>query len=87
MPSEGDIEFRVDLIPSTQPISAAPYRLARPLQEELKKQLDDLLSKGLIRKGVSKWGTPMLFTAKKDHTWRMCMDYRCLNHVSIKNKY
>jgi hypothetical protein len=87
MPSEQDIEFCVDLIPSAQPISVAPYRLARPLQEELKKQLDDLLSKGLIRKGVSEWGAPMLFTAKKDHTWCMCMDYQCFNRVSIKNKY
>lgn len=87
MPPERDIQFCIDLIPGTQPISIAPYRLARPFQEELKKQLDDLLSKGLIRKSVSEWGAPVLFTAKKDLTWRMCIDYRGLNRVTIKNKY
>jgi hypothetical protein len=65
MPLERDIEFCIDLIPRTQPISIAPYRLARPFQEELKKQLEDLLSKGLIQKSVSEWGAPVLFTAKK----------------------
>jgi hypothetical protein len=87
MPPERDIGFCIDLIPGTQPISIAPYLLAQPFQEELKKQLDDLLSKGLIQKSVSKWGAPVLFTAKKDHTWRMCIDYRGLNRVTIKNKY
>jgi hypothetical protein len=87
MPPERDIEFCIDLIPGTQPTSIAPYRLARPFQEELKKQLDDLLSKGLIQKSVSEWGAPVLFTAKKDHTWRMCIDYLGLNRVTIKNKY
>jgi hypothetical protein len=87
MPSERDIEFCIDLIPSTQPISVAPYLLVRPFQEDLKKQLDDLLSKGLIRKSVSEWGALVLFTAKTDHIWPMCIDYQSLNRVTIKNKY
>lgn len=87
MPPERDTEFCIELIPGTQPIFIAPYRLARLFQEELKKQIDDLLSKGLIRKSVSEWGAPVLFVAKKDGSWRMCIDYRALNRVTIKNKY
>lgn len=87
MPPERDVEFRIDLVPGTQPISRAPYRLARPFQEELKKQLDDLLSKKLIRRSVSPWGAPVIFTEKKDGSWRMCVDYRALNAATIKNKY
>ncbi len=87
MPPECDVEFRIDLVPSTRPISRAPYRLARPFQEELKKQLDDLLSKKLIRWSVSPCGAPVIFTKKKDGSWRMCVDYRALNAATIKNKY
>lgn len=68
---ERKLEFRIDLVPGTRPISISPYRLARPFQEELKKQLDDLLSKGLIRRSVSPWGAPVLFTKKKDGSWRI----------------
>nr|ABA94789.1 retrotransposon protein, putative, Ty3-gypsy subclass [Oryza sativa Japonica Group] len=87
MPPERDVEFRIDLVLGTQPISRAPYQLARPFQEELKKQLDDLLSKKLIRRSVSPWGAPVIFTEKKDGSWRMCVDYRALNAATIKNKY
>ncbi|WVZ94709.1 hypothetical protein U9M48_040573 [Paspalum notatum var. saurae] len=87
MPSKREVEFRIDLIPGTRPVSIAPYRLSRPFQEELRKQLDDLLSKKLIRRSVSPWRAPVLFTKKKDGSWRMCIDYRGLNAVTIKNKY
>ena len=53
----------------------------------MKKQFDDLLSKKLIRCSVSPWRAPVLFTKKKDGSWRMCMDYRGMNAVTIKNKY
>ncbi|WVZ72024.1 hypothetical protein U9M48_020544 [Paspalum notatum var. saurae] len=86
MPPKREVEFRIDLIPGTRPVSIAPYRLSRPFQEELRKQLDDLLSKKLIRRSVSPWRAPVLFT-KKDGSWRMCIDYRGLNAVTIKNKY
>ena len=87
MPPERDVEFRIDLIPGTRPISMAPYRLSRPLQEELKKQLDDMLSKGLIRRSVSPWAAPVMFTGKKDGGWRKCVYYRAINAVTIKNTY
>jgi len=62
MPPKREVEFRIDLIPGTRPVSLAPYGLSRPFQEELKKQLDDLLSKKLIRCSVSPWRAPVLFT-------------------------
>ena len=59
-----------------------------PLElQELKKQLQELLNKGLIRPSVSPWGAPVLFVKKKDGTLRLCIDYRKLNQVTVKNKY
>jgi hypothetical protein len=81
-----EVEFYIDLIPSTQTISIAPYHLSRPFQKELRKQLDDLLSKKLIDHSVSPWKARVLFT-KKDGSLRMCVDYRGFNAVTIKIKY
>ena len=86
MPPKCEVEFHIDLIPSTCPVAFAPYHLSRPFQEELRKQLNDLLSKKLIRRSVSPWRAPVLFT-KKDGSWRMCIDYRGLNTVTNENKY
>ena len=87
MPPKCEVEFHIDLIPGTRLVAIAPYRLSRPFQEELRKQLNDLLLKKLIRQSVSPWRAPVLFTKKKDGSWRMCIDYRGLNAVTIKNKY
>jgi hypothetical protein len=82
-----DIEFIIELQPSTAPISKRPYRM--PLNElaELKIQLQDLLDNGFIRPSASPWGCPALFVKKKDNSLRLCVDYRPLNAVTIKNKY
>ncbi|WVZ63928.1 hypothetical protein U9M48_013519, partial [Paspalum notatum var. saurae] len=87
MPPKHEVEFHIDLVPGTWPVSIAPYRLSRPFQEELRKQLDDLLSKKLIQRSVSPWRALVLFRKKKDGSWRMCIDYRGLNAVTIKNKH
>ena len=73
--------------PGTKPISIPPYRMAPTELKELKDQLQDLLSKVFIRPSVSPWGAPVLFVKKKDGTMRMCIDYRQLNKVKVKNKY
>jgi hypothetical protein len=87
MPPDCDIEFIIELLPGTPPISKRPYRI--PVNElvELKKQIAELQSKGFIRPSSSPWGAPVLFVEKKDGTQRMCVDYRLLNKVTIKNKY
>ncbi|CAN6452104.1 unnamed protein product [Victoria cruziana] len=87
LPPEREVEFRIELIPGTSPISKAPYRMAPAELEELKKQLHELTSKGFIRPSVSPWGAPVLFVKKKDGSMRLCIDYRMLNQVTIKNKY
>ncbi|KAH0657865.1 hypothetical protein KY289_026613 [Solanum tuberosum] len=74
-------------LPGTQPISIPPYRMAPTELRELKEQLKDLLENGFIRPSVSPWGAPVLYVRKKDDTLRMCIDYRQLNRVTIKNKY
>jgi hypothetical protein len=87
MPPDHDIEFIIELLHETPPISKRPYRM--PVNElvELKKQIAELQSKGFIRPSSSPWGAPMLFVEKKDGTQRMCVDYRSLNEVTVKNKY
>ncbi|XP_071677018.1 uncharacterized protein [Lolium perenne] len=87
MPPDRDIEFIIELIPGTAPIAQRPYRMNPQELIELKKQLDDRLSKGLIRPSASPWGSPVIFVDRRDGTIRLCVDYRKLNDVTIKNKY
>src|SRR5664279_3586888 len=87
MPPDRDIEFIIELIPGTTPISQRTYRMNPEELVELKKQIDDMLSKGLIQPSASPWGSPVLFVDKKDGASRLCTDYRKLNDVTIKNKY
>jgi hypothetical protein len=87
MPPDRDIEFAIELQPGTAPISKRPYRMPPAELAELKKQLQELLDKGFIRPSTSPWGCPALFVKKKDESLRMCVDYRPLNAVTIKNKY
>jgi hypothetical protein len=87
MPPDRDIEFVIDLIPGTSPIAKRPYRMEAPELAVLKKQLGELQQSGFIRPSSSPWGAPVLFVEKKDKSMRMCLDYRSLNEVTIKNKY
>jgi hypothetical protein len=87
LPPERDVEFVIELKPGTTPISRRSYRMPPNELAELKTQLQDLLEKGIIRPSSSPWGCPAIFVKKKDQTLRMCMDYRPLNEVTIKNKY
>ncbi|KAL8104528.1 hypothetical protein AgCh_028665 [Apium graveolens] len=84
---EREIEFAIDLAPGTEPVSKAPYRMTPVEMKELATQLQDLLEKGVIRPSVSPWGAPVLFVKKKDGSMRLCIDYRELNKLTIKNKY
>jgi hypothetical protein len=87
LPAERDVEFVIKLKPGTAPISRRSYRMPPNELTELKTQLQDLLEKGFIRPSSSPWGCPAIFVKKKDKTLRMCVDYRPLNEVTIKNKY
>ncbi|EOX93994.1 DNA/RNA polymerases superfamily protein [Theobroma cacao] len=87
LPPDRELEFPIDLLPGTAPISIPPYRMAPAELKELKVQLQDLVDKGFIRSSISPWGAPVLFVKKKDGTLRLCIDYRQLNRVTIKNKY
>ncbi|CAA0810785.1 Uncharacterized mitochondrial protein AtMg00860, partial [Striga hermonthica] len=86
-PPNRQVEFSIDLIPGAGPVSKAPYRMAPKELQELKAQIQELLRLGFIRPSVSPWGAPVLFVKKKDSSVRMCIDYRDLNRLTIKNKY
>jgi hypothetical protein len=81
------VEFVIDLLPRTAPISKRSYKMSVEELKELKKQLTELQESGYIRLSSSPWGAPVLFVQKKDGSQRMCVDYRLLNDVTIKNKY
>ncbi|KAH0649063.1 hypothetical protein KY285_034311 [Solanum tuberosum] len=87
VPPEREIDLGIDLLPDTQPISIPSYRMAPAELKELKEQLKDLLEKRFIRPSHSPWGAPVLFVKKKDGSLRMCIDYRQLNKVTVKNRY
>ncbi|GJW61871.1 putative reverse transcriptase domain-containing protein, partial [Tanacetum coccineum] len=82
-----EVEFRIDLIPEAMPIEKSPYRLAPTEMQELSNQLKGLQDKGFIRPSFSSWGAPVLFVKKKVGSFRMCIDYRELNKLTIKNRY
>ncbi|KAL2226403.1 UNVERIFIED_CONTAM: Transposon Ty3-I Gag-Pol polyprotein, partial [Sesamum indicum] len=87
LPPYREVDFQIDTIPGAAPISIAPYRMAPSELKELKKQLEELLDKGFIQPSISPWGAPVLFVKKKDGSMRLCVDYRQLNRITIKNKY
>ena len=87
IPIDREIEFSFDLLPGTSPILKAPYQMAPIELKELKEQLQKLLDKGLIRPSASPWGASVLFVKKKDGAMRLCIDYRELNRVTMRNEY
>ena len=88
LPPRREVDHKIEVKPGTEPPSKAPYRLSqKELEEELKSQLDELLAKGYIRQSKSPYGAPVLFVDKKDGKLRLCVDYKALNKVSVKNSY
>jgi hypothetical protein len=87
MPPDREVEFVIDLLPGTIPISKQPYRMSVEELKELKKQLTELQEAGYIRSDSSPCGAPVLFVQKKEESQGMCVDYRTLNNVTVKNKH
>ncbi|GJU01962.1 putative reverse transcriptase domain-containing protein [Tanacetum coccineum] len=87
LPPTRQVEFHIELIPEAAPVARAPYRLPPTEMKELAEQLKELSDKGFIRPSSSPWGAPILFVKKKDGSFRMCIDYRELNKLTVKNRY
>ena len=87
LPPVREIDFSIELVQGATPVSRTPYRMVPAELRELNEQLKDLLEKGYIRPSTSPWGAPVLFVKKKDGSLRMCIDYRGLNELTVKNKY
>ncbi|GKE61263.1 putative reverse transcriptase domain-containing protein [Tanacetum coccineum] len=85
LPPTRQVEFHIDLVPGAAPVARAPYRLAPSEMKELADQLQELFDKGFIRPSSSPWGAPVLFVKKKDGSLRMCINYRELNKLTVKN--
>jgi hypothetical protein len=86
-PPKRDIDFSINMMPGATPVSKNPYRMSTPKLKELQMKLEELLKKGYIRPSVSPWGALVFFMKKKDGTLRLCIEFRQLNKVSMKNKY
>ncbi|GJU38708.1 putative reverse transcriptase domain-containing protein [Tanacetum coccineum] len=87
LPPPRQVKFRIELVPGAAPVARAPYRLATSEMKELSDQLKELPEKGFICPSSSPWGAPVLFVKKKDGSFRMCIDYRELNKLTVKNRY
>jgi hypothetical protein len=87
LPLERELDFTIELKPGAEPISKTLYRMTAPELCELQMQFKELLDLGIIRPSVSPWGAPIIFVKKKDGSLRLCIDYRDLNHVTVKNRY
>ena len=87
IPPDREIDFQIELAPGTEPISKEPYRMAPLELKELKVQMEELVSKSFVRSSTSPWGAPVQFVKKKDGSLRLCIDYRELNKVTIRNQY
>ena len=87
IPPVREVDLSIEILPGTTPTSRAPYRMAPTELKELKIQLQELLDKGFIRPSVSPWGALVLFVKKKDGNLRVCINYRQINKVTMKNKY
>ncbi|GJZ36473.1 putative reverse transcriptase domain-containing protein [Tanacetum coccineum] len=87
LPPARPVEFQMDLIPGAADVARAPYRLALSEMKEFSEQLQDLSDKGFVRPSSSPWGAPVLFVKKKDGSLRMCIDYRELDKLTVKNRY
>jgi hypothetical protein len=87
MPLDREVEFVIDLLPGTTPVSKRPYKMSVEELKELKKKLTELEEAGYIHSSSSPWGASVLFVQKKDGSQRTCVDYRSLNDVTVKNKY
>ena len=81
------VDFTIKLQLGTSPISMTPHRMMPTELQELKVQVQELLDRGIIRSSTLAWGALVLFVMKKDKTFRLCIDYRQLNRVTIKNRY
>ncbi|GKC00967.1 hypothetical protein Tco_0987103 [Tanacetum coccineum] len=81
------VKFQIDLLPGATKVARAPYTLAPSKMQELSSQLQELVEKGFIKQSSSPWGAPILFVKKKDGSFRMCIDYRELNKLTMKNQY
>jgi hypothetical protein len=83
----GDIVHKIDLLPGSRPFKQRPYRLSPAMQDEVRKQIEQLLKQGIIRESSSEFASPIVMVPKRDGSWRFAVDYRRLNALTHKQTY
>jgi hypothetical protein len=87
LPPKRDIDLCINSMSGAALVSKTPYRTSTPKSKELQMQLEELLKKGCIRPSVSPWGALVLFVKKKNGMLRLCINFKQLNKITVKNKY
>lgn len=87
LPPSRQYDHQIPLVPGARPVSMRPYRVAPELKTELEKQIQELLKQGVITHSSSAFASPVILVKKSDHTWRLVVDYRHLNALTVKGKY
>ncbi|MCO5601345.1 hypothetical protein L7F22_055465 [Adiantum nelumboides] len=84
---QGDDDHAIELLPGSSPPNKPPYRVSQAQQEEIMRQVNELVEKGMVRPSSSPFCSPVLLVQKKDGTYRICINYRALNRSTIKKKF
>lgn len=87
LPLRHDYDHSITLLPDTNPVSMQPYIYAYHHKDKIERQVEELLTEGIIRHSISPFSSPIILVKKKDDSWRMCVDFRALNKVTVLDKY
>lgn len=87
LPPQREFDHSIPLLPGVNPVNVKPYRYSPTQKDEIERQIQEMLSNGIIRPSQSPFASPVLLVKKKDGSWRFCVDYRQLNNITVKNKY
>lgn len=87
LPPQMEFDHSIPLLPSVKPVNVKPYRYSPSQKDEIERQIQEMLTNGIIKPSQSPFASPVLLVKKKDGSWHFYVDYRHLNNITVKNKY